>query len=125
VTSLAAVLWLAGSVLIASALLCSLLGSLLRSPELECLQALLAAAGFGLWALSALLTRSWVLAVIFGAIAAVDALDWRNSRRGRRRRRALRAMGAKSAALLAGLCRKARESGRPRQVLRPAPGGAR
>ena len=51
------------------------------------------------------------------------AFLWWLSRR--RRDRAPRSYGAKSGALLAALVRKAREAGKPRPVLRPAPGGAR
>jgi hypothetical protein len=56
-----------------------------------------------------------------GAAAIAAWLLWRR----RKRKRALRELGAKSRARLAALVRKARESAKPRPVLRPVPGGAR
>lgn len=72
------------------------------------------------WAVSDLVTRSWVAAALSAAAAVFFAwLLWR----GRRRKRALRSFGAKSRARVAALTRKAREAARPRPVRRLAPQG--
>jgi hypothetical protein len=56
--------------------------------------------------------------------AVLNAIWWWRSRKRRKRRSALAALGAKSRALIAGLVRKARETARPRPVLRPVPAPA-
>jgi thiol:disulfide interchange protein len=58
-----------------------------------------------------------------GVMAVVGAVIWWHRRKKRRRAAAL--LGAKSRALRDALVRRARQSARPRPVLRPVPGGAR
>lgn len=57
-----------------------------------------------------------------GASLLLAVFLWWLSRR--RRKRAPKAMGAKARALIAAMVRKARESAKPRPVLRPVPGGS-
>jgi hypothetical protein len=66
----------------------------------------------------------WGWVPVMAASALINAWNcWRHWNR-RKRRRAPRALGAKSRARIAALVRKARETARPRRVLRPVPGGA-
>lgn len=117
--------WLTGGVLNFSACGCFLASQVRRAEEPWGPMNALWAAGFSLWCATALMAGSPGLAVFYGVLAALSALAWWHDRRRRGRKRALRSLGAKSAALIAELCRKARESARPRQMLRPVPGGAR
>jgi len=65
----------------------------------------------------------WLCAAVSVASAGIAlAIWWWRKRKDRKR--ALKAYGAKSRARLVALVRKARESARPRPVLRPVPGGA-
>jgi hypothetical protein len=79
--------------------------------------------GDALIAAGNILAGNWVVGVAMAAWTAWMA--WGLWRRRKRRKRAARELGYKARALLAELCRKARESARPRPVLRPVPGGAR
>jgi O-antigen/teichoic acid export membrane protein len=127
VSDLEAVAQMAGAVLNAVGIACFFLGTARRSEDLGQAMHLLYAAGMGLWSAAWLMAGDWGLAALYGVIAVANAWSWWYGRRKRRKRRkrSVRAMGAKSLALLAELCRKARESARPRPMLRPVPGGAR
>lgn len=82
----------------------------------------LLAIGLGIAAVAEVLNGDWLLAAVNGPAACFAAwLWWRNRKR---RDRAPRSYGYKARAALAALVAKARESARPRPVLRPAPGGA-
>ena len=83
-----------------------------------------AVCGFALMAAGAAYAHQWLPA----AIAAVTTLvlAWIAGRYWwRKRRRALRALGGKALARLAAMLGTLRDRVRPRQVLRPVPGGAR
>jgi membrane protein implicated in regulation of membrane protease activity len=67
--------------------------------------------------------RLWYGAGTAGVTAVAAAVIWWHRRKKRRRAAAL--LGAKSRALRDALVRRARQSARPRPVLRPVPGGAR
>ena len=63
-----------------------------------------------------------LLAGVFAVIGAWLAWNWWRKRK--RRDPAARSLGAKSKARLAALVARARESAKPRRVLRPVPGAA-
>ena len=68
------------------------------------------------------LRRQWFPAAIFAVLALIWAASlWHR----RKRRRTLRALGGKALARLAAMLGALRDRVRPRQVLRPVPGGAR
>jgi hypothetical protein len=72
----------------------------------------------------AVASRAWLLAVgaVVSAVIAVILYWWW---RRKDRKRAASLIGAKSRALRDALVRRARETAKPRPVLRPQPGGVR